>query len=270
MFQAFLESLAMSCPESSDAEEELREFASQFWGFGPSPGDHTVPLQRSCKRPLLQQEASEARDEELSRLEALAGQITESEGEGSEVEEGQDGGEEIATDSIDEAIEEVMKTKKASETNSCLIATEAGTNEEAKKEQIKCAAVDGATAVLEEKQDSKKESKVLASSDEENYYLQASQVLEDTNDVISSLKKELAGRKSLVSRQKPHSGKLCKEERPAFRSLKKDKGPRHSTFLQRLAKEEEKGKNKAMANMMLQKKNSMKKEMRKRIVGSQK
>lgn len=94
-------------------------------------------------------------------------------------------------------------------------------------------------------------------------------VISSTNDVIASMRKELAARNSLIAaiqipRQKPKSGKFWKEGRNAFRSLKKDKGNRMN-FEQRLAMKQEKEKNRDLA-VLLQKRKAMKKEeMRKKI-----
>merc|ERR1712025_507466 len=94
-------------------------------------------------------------------------------------------------------------------------------------------------------------------------------VIGSTNALISSLRQEMAARKSLVApkqipRQKPKSGEFWKEERSAFRSLKKDKGQR-LTFDQRLAMKEEKIRNRDLAKTLLEQKNQKKEEMRKKI-----
>merc|ERR1712228_958029 len=75
---------------------------------------------------------------------------------------------------------------------------------------------------------------------------------------------EMAARKSLVApkqipRQKPKSGKFWKEERSAFRSLKKDKGQRLS-FDQRLAMKEEEMRKKIEENKAKKMENERKAE----------
>jgi len=109
----------------------------------------------------------------------------------------------------------------------------------------------------------------------ESYNEAVNDVISGTNDVIDKMRKELATRKesmaktSLVAvkqipRQKPKSGKFWKEERVAFRSLKKDQGHR-LTFEQRIKRKEEKLKNEELAKLLLQRKNDKKAEMRKKI-----
>jgi len=67
-----------------------------------------------------------------------------------------------------------------------------------------------------------------------------------------------------IPRQKPKSGKFWKEGRQQFRQIKRDRGKRF-TFEQRLKMKEEKTKNKELAEMLLNRKNSKKEEMRKKI-----
>merc|ERR1712112_390978 len=57
---------------------------------------------------------------------------------------------------------------------------------------------------------------------------------------------------------------MGKEERSAFRSLKKDRGQR-LTFDQRVALKEEKMRNRDLAKTLLEQKNQKKEEMRKKI-----
>jgi len=107
------------------------------------------------------------------------------------------------------------------------------------------------------------------SSKDDSFSSAACAVIGSTNALISSLRQEMAARNSLVApkqipRQKPKSGKFWKEERSAFRSLKKDKGQR-LTFDQRLAMKEEKVRNRDLAKTLLEQKNLKKEEMRKKI-----
>merc|ERR1719370_1519890 len=104
---------------------------------------------------------------------------------------------------------------------------------------------------------------------DDSFSAAASAVIGSTNALITSLRQEMASRSSLVApkqipRQKPKSGKFWKEERSAFRSLKKDKGQR-LTFDQRLAMKEEKVRNRDLAKTLLEQKNLKKEEMRKKI-----
>merc|ERR1711934_889532 len=106
-------------------------------------------------------------------------------------------------------------------------------------------------------------------SKDDSFSSAACAVIGSTNALISSLRQEMATRKCLVApkqipRQKPKSGKFWKEERSAFRSLKKDKGQR-LTFDQRLAMKEEKVRNRDLAKTLLEQKNLKKEEMRKKI-----
>jgi len=107
------------------------------------------------------------------------------------------------------------------------------------------------------------------STKDDSFSAAASAVIGSTNALITSLRQEMASRNSLVApkqipRQKPKSGKFWKEERSAFRSLKKDKGQR-LTFDQRLAMKEEKVRNRDLAKTLLEQKNLKKEEMRKKI-----
>jgi len=67
-----------------------------------------------------------------------------------------------------------------------------------------------------------------------------------------------------IPRQKPKSGKFWKEGRQQFRQIKRDRGQRF-TFEQRVKNKEEKMKNKEMAELLLNRKNTKKEEMRKKI-----
>merc|ERR1740136_78666 len=67
-----------------------------------------------------------------------------------------------------------------------------------------------------------------------------------------------------IPRQKPKSGKFWKEGRQQFRQIKRDRGQRF-TFEQRVKNKEEKMKNKEMAELLLNRKNMKKEEMRKKI-----
>merc|ERR550517_2073779 len=107
------------------------------------------------------------------------------------------------------------------------------------------------------------------STKDDSFSAAASAVIGSTNALITSLRQEMASRNSLVApkqipRQKSKSGKFWKEERSAFRSLKKDKGQR-LTFDQRLAMKEEKVRNRDLAKTLLEQKNLKKEEMRKKI-----
>jgi len=109
----------------------------------------------------------------------------------------------------------------------------------------------------------------VESTKDDSFSSAACAVIGSTNALISSLRQEMAARKCLVApkqipRQKPKSGKFWKEERSAFRSLKKDKGQR-LTFDQRLAMKEEKVRNRDLAKTLLEQKNLKKEEMRKKI-----
>jgi len=122
-----------------------------------------------------------------------------------------------------------------------------------------------------EKENVSAEAKVTAkaSTKDDSFSAAASAVIGSTNALITSLRQEMASRNSLVApkqipRQKPKSGKFWKEERSAFRSLKKDKGQR-LTFDQRLAMKEEKVRNRDLAKTLLEQKNLKKEEMRKKI-----
>ena len=67
-----------------------------------------------------------------------------------------------------------------------------------------------------------------------------------------------------IPRQKPKSGRFWKGERGQFRQIKRDKGQRPS-FEQRLKLKEEKQRNKEVAEMLLQRKNQAKEDLRKRM-----
>ena len=67
-----------------------------------------------------------------------------------------------------------------------------------------------------------------------------------------------------IPRQKPKSGRFWKGERSQFRQIKKDKGQRH-TFEQRLKMKEERQRNKEVAEMLIQRKNQAKEELRKKM-----
>merc|ERR1711992_228654 len=68
-----------------------------------------------------------------------------------------------------------------------------------------------------------------------------------------------------MGRQKPKSGRFWKGQRGQFRQIKRDKGQRPS-FEQRLKLKEEKRRNKEMlAEMLLQRKNQAKEDLRKRM-----
>jgi len=67
-----------------------------------------------------------------------------------------------------------------------------------------------------------------------------------------------------IPRQKPKSGKFWKEGRQQFRQIKRDKGQRF-TFEQRLKNKEEKLKNKELAELLMNRKNMKKEDMRKKI-----
>ena len=67
-----------------------------------------------------------------------------------------------------------------------------------------------------------------------------------------------------IPRQKPKSGRFWKGQRGQFRQIKRDRGQRN-TFEQRLKMKEEKMRNKELADMLIQRKNEAKEEMRKKI-----
>ena len=90
----------------------------------------------------------------------------------------------------------------------------------------------------------------------------------ETNDDKENLSMEALLKKVFMSkqipRQKPKSGRFWKNDRRQFRQIKRDKGQR-DTFEQRLKKKEEIRRNQELANMLIQKKNQAKEELRKRI-----
>ena len=67
-----------------------------------------------------------------------------------------------------------------------------------------------------------------------------------------------------IPRQKPKSGRFWKGERGQFRQIKRDRGQR-LTFEQRLKMKEEKMRNREVANMLIERKNQAKEELRKKI-----
>ena len=174
--------------------------------------------------------------------------------------------------------------------------------EEAKQE-IAAHEINQAKAVLESKDqetrvkegkeeaESNKETKV-DDEDEEEQKIQADQVPEitvesetDANPVDKEKKEERRKKKETkddkenismeallkkvftskqIPRQKPKSGRFWKNDRRQFRQIKRDKGQR-DTFEQRLKKKEEIRMNQELANMLIQKKNQAKEELRKRI-----
>ena len=67
-----------------------------------------------------------------------------------------------------------------------------------------------------------------------------------------------------IPRQKPKSGRFWKGQRGQFRQIKRDRGQRN-TFEQRLKMKEEKMRNKEVAEMLIQRKNEAKEELRKKI-----
>merc|ERR1740128_1463403 len=67
-----------------------------------------------------------------------------------------------------------------------------------------------------------------------------------------------------IPRQKPKSGKFWKEGRQQFRQIKRDKGKKF-TFEQRMKNKEVKMKNKELAQLLINRKNTKKEEMRKKI-----
>jgi len=192
----------------------------------------------------VEEEEKAAKDSEKTEIvtpEVSKSNVEESEEVDSQVAEGES---EMEVEQVDEKVE--IESEKSK--------TEENTSEgESEKENVSA------------------EGKVTAKeiSKDDSFSAAASAVIGSTNALISSLRQEMASRSSLVApkqipRQKPKSGKFWKEERSAFRSLKKDKGQR-LTFDQRLAMKEEKVRNRDLAKTLLEQKNLKKEEMRKKI-----
>jgi len=192
----------------------------------------------------VEEEEKAAKDSEKTEIvtpEVSKSNVEESEEVDSQVAEGES---EMEVEQVDEKIEIESEKSKTEENTS---------DGESEKENVSASGKVPAKEIIKD----------------DSFSAAASAVIGSTNALITSLRQEMASRNSLVApkqipRQKPKSGKFWKEERSAFRSLKKDKGQR-LTFDQRLAMKEEKVRNRDLAKTLLEQKNLKKEEMRKKI-----
>ena len=111
--------------------------------------------------------------------------------------------------------------------------------------------------------DNSDQSKAIIAAEEEKSDEKKIKAVDKENLPMEALLEKVFSSKQ-IPRQKPKSGRFWKGERGQFRQIKRDRGQRN-TFEQRLQKKEEMRRNKELADMLTQKKNQAKEELRKRI-----
>merc|ERR1719239_970956 len=220
--------------EETEQDEKLEETELVKKGEGEKPEDGKASSENSEKAETVAPEDTKDNVDESNE--------SGSQGEESNPED------EMEVEQVDEKVEIESEKSKTEETTS---------EGESEKENAPAKEVNSLEEVAVE------------STKDDSFSSAACAVIGSTNALVSSLRQEMAARKCLVApkqipRQKPKSGKFWKEERSAFRSLKKDKGQR-LTFDQRLAMKEEKVRNRDLAKTLLEQKNLKKEEMRKKI-----